>query len=51
MKKMKSIVSCGNTSKKRRFYENRRRDIQMKDKRSLEKIRRDEQIFVLGEIE
>jgi hypothetical protein len=51
MKKMKSIVSCGNTSKKRRFYENRRRDIKMKDKSSVEKIRRDEQIFVLGKIE
>jgi hypothetical protein len=33
------------------FIENRRRDIKMKDKRSLEKIRKDEQIFVLGKIE
>jgi hypothetical protein len=51
MKKMKSIVSCGNTRRKRRFYENRRGDIKMKDKKSFEKIGTDEHIFVLREIE
>jgi hypothetical protein len=51
MKKMKSIVSCGNTSRKRRFYENRRRDVKMKGKMSFEKRGRDEQIFVLRETE
>jgi hypothetical protein len=50
MKKMKSIRSCGNTSRKRRFYE-KRRDIKMKDKKSFEKIGTDEHIFVLPEIE